>query len=524
MKNNTKLSSASPNHLQLDPTYWINHEKPFLGLLVINTIIFRLLFNFSFPKFNDPLILVSLIIYGFALWGIWIIMQSLIKLNIETAIATRISENLGEILRKVKSKEVDKIDLDKITEYFPSTSNAFKSSVIRLANYITNEAKDRKFDSCDLIMRPYKEEAIGDLFKITGIQKMVLWLGILGTFLGLIIAFTNLGDISEIDKNFSKITDALQYSFGTSVAGLEASAMLSLFIMLLNRRQDNYFKILEDATQTTISLARKSTNNDGFLAGFDQMAESIREVKDSVYDQQAETRAQTKVIQSGISKLKVVKEDFDLLLFNMTDEMKRVYDIFSPEKISEELKSNLENAVSSISETLDTNITHHLKRYNQIRESMTKVSNSLEHMERQLNGQIAFNNESLTKVKEEVYTAVTNLSNMQYHYLAQINEREPNQQFEQMVQNIETRWSEQFSNKTQHALTVLNSLDQSLNRHSRIIESQESNVSYGKLVFVSMISIICTFFLSLLFLWVLQQTAPTFLTDLTKIVKLIIGR
>lgn len=521
MKTNTQLAASSPKNVIFNPYYWFDHQKLFLGLLYVSVAVFIALFRLNFPKLDDPLILVSIFIYGFAIWGIGVVVQGLIKISIEKAIAIRISENLSVELSKIRGKEKDRIDLKKVSELLPTTSDKFKSAMIRLTCHIIDEARDRKFESSDIIMRPYKEEAIGDIFKVNTIQKIALRLGILGTFIGLILAFINIGDLNNIDKNFNQITGALQYSFSTSIAGLEASVMLALFIILLNRQQNDYFKSMEVATQTTIALVRNSINKDTFIASFDQMKESMKEVRDSLYDQQAETKAQTSAIQDGILKLKDAKNNFDEFLFDVTNEMKSVYEILSPEKISEELRLSLESSVQGISSTLENNITNHLASYSQISESMTKLNDALAQIERQLNGQIAFNNESLTKAREEVYTSITSLSDMQENYLTQIAEHHPNKTIQQIFKKIETDLTNGLGQKAKSFLDIISRLESSINSYSGVIESKVPSVSKKKIIFFSAIS---TLLLSIGGLLVLQLTVPDVLNTFDQFVKSIIGK
>lgn len=520
MKTNTKLATSSPQNVIYNPYYWLTHQKLFLGLLYVCAIGFIFLFNLNFPKLKDPLMFVSVIIYGFAIWGIWLVVRGLVKISIEKAIAIRISENLAIELSKIRGKEKDRIDLKRVPELLPATSNNFKSAMIRLTEHIIDEARDRKFESSDIIMRPYKEEAIGDIFKINSIQKIALRLGILGTFIGLIVAFVNLGDLNNLDKNFSAITNALQYSFSTSVAGLTASVMLALFIILLNRRQDEYFKSMEVATQTTIALVRNSINKDAFIAGFDQMKESMKEVRNNLYDQQAETKAQTRAIQDGLLKLKDAKNNFDEFLLNVTNEMKSVYEILSPEKISEELKISLQYSVKGVSDALNTNITSHIEKYDQMEKSMAKVSTALNQIEKQLNGQIEINRESLTKTREEVLTSVTNLSNLQQDYVTQIAEHNPNKTLEQIFKKIEADLTSRLSQKTKNFFDVITRLEKSINSYSGVIESKVPSVSKIKIAFISIIS---TLLLGFGGLWILLEISPEIFDEVTHFVKSLTG-
>jgi len=520
MMNDITLATFRPKRLLFNIGYWSLHQKYFIALLAVSIATFALLFDLNFPRFNDPLISISIIIYCFAIWGILLVMHGLARINIEKAIAIRIVINLSIELSKIRSKEKDRIELRRVSDLLPATSNSFKSGMIRLAEHIIDEAQDRKFESSDVIMRPYKEEVVSDIFKINTIQKIALRLGILGTFMGLLMAFAYLGDFEAIDKNFGIITEALQFSFSTSVAGLEVSVMLALFIILLTREQEKYFKSMEHATQTTIALVRNSINKDAFLVGFDQMKDSLREVQDSVYDQQAETRAQTNAIQDGILKLKDSKNNFDEFLITMAHEMKSVYDILSPEKMCQELRLSMDKAVVGISETLNSKITRHLEKSDQVSLSMEKVSEALKQIEKQLTGQIEFNNDSLNKARDEVYSSVSELSNLQLNYLDQITERHPNQQVEKIFRKIESEFSKQIGQKTKNVLEVITSLENSLKGYSEVIESKVPSFSKKRIVIFSVIG---TLIIGLGAMWIVEEKFPGILSSLSQFIESIFG-
>jgi len=348
----------------------------------------------------------------------------------------------------------------------------------------------------------------------------VLRLGILGTFIGLFIAFAGLGDLTQLDENFSKITNALQYSFSTSISGLQASVVLALFLLLLNRRQDEYFKSMEDATQTTIALVRNSVNKDTFLAGFDQMKESMEQVRKSAYDQQAETKAQTKAIQDGILKLKDAKTNFDDFLRNMTHEMKSVYDILSPEKISDELKYSLKHSVAGGSEALNENITRHLRQYDTLNESMSRISKNLEFIDKQLSGQIELNNDSIVKAKNEIYTAVNELSGLQKDYMKEIVVSHPSKQLETALIKIEKDISRKLGSNATNVLDVIKRLEKTLKGYSGVIEN--------KVVFSRKRIVLWSVFVTSLLLGVLVITVcivtPNAMTNLTQSINSFIGK
>jgi len=157
MDTTTKLASASIRSLFYDIGYWFRNELPFILVFLASIALFILLFNLNFPRFNDPLVIISVVIYLFALWGIYLVAHSLIKISIEKAIADRVSLNLQKDLRKIRGKEKDRIDLEQVPSLLPSVNeDKFKSAMMRLILHIIDDAQDRKFESSDVVMRPDK--------------------------------------------------------------------------------------------------------------------------------------------------------------------------------------------------------------------------------------------------------------------------------------------------------------------------------------------------------------------------------
>ncbi len=510
--NDSELATSSLQALFWNPYYWIKNEMVYIVLLVISVLLFILFFDINFPN-DDPLNLISVAIYFFGIWGIAIVGKTLINLNIEKAIAKRITVNLGVELSKIRGKEKDKIVLDRILDLFPATSPKFSSAMIRLTNYIVQEAKDRKFYSHDVVTRTYKEETYKDIFKINSAQKIALRLGILGTFIGLIYAFVNLGDVNNMDQNFNRITEALQYAFSTSVAGLQVSVFLALFSLLLNKRREEYFKLMEDSAQVAISLSRNSINKDAFLASFDQMKESLEDVRDSVYDQQAETRAQTEVLKNGIGKLQNVNKDFDKFLANISSEMVKVYEILSPEKLSKELKDSMERSVKGISSVLNSNLSSQIKQYDKFMNNMHQLGNNLDKIEKQLKGQIQLNDKNLAHPKNDAYEAIKNLSIMQKDYLKQIKNAQTGYQMETFFKNLKSELKSDLNQKSDQLFEAVAKLERSLSSYSEIIESKLPRYSKGKVVFWSFFVFSC---LGAIGLYVF---APSFFNQIVVLVK-----
>ena len=504
--NNNKLATSNPKTLTWNPLYWLQNELPFVGLLILSVLISGLLFPFIFHEQRElevhekwGLNAVSVAIYIFTIWGILIIAKSIVLICVEKSIASKVASNLGTELSKIRGKEKDKISLDRIVELLPNTSSKFSSDIIRLVNYIVFEAKDRKFYSSEVVTRTYKEETYKELFKVSSTQKIALRLGILGTFIGLIMAFIGLGNPEDTSESFQSITSALEYSFGTSIAGLQGSIILALFMLLLHRKRESYFKEMEEAAQVTIALSRNSINKDEFLASFDQMKVSLEEVRDSVYDQKVETSLQTKAIKNGMSKLNRSKAEFDQFLTKISSEMARVYEILSPEKIGIELKESMKTSIEGISKVLDENLSGQLEKYDSFVENMELLGEGLHKIEDQLKGQLELNERVLENPRRDAYEAVSSLSKTQESYLSQISEIHPNKEVERYVENLQKGLANHLKQNTTEIVKTVSRLEKSIAKYNKIIDARVPTFSLKKVLLLSFLSFGAITFLVLYF-------------------------
>ena len=77
--------------------------------------------------------------------------------------------------------------------------------MIRLFRRICKEAKDRKFESSIYPVKPYREESMDRVHEITNWQRIALRLGIFGTFLGLILAISQLATFQQDNQSFGDV-------------------------------------------------------------------------------------------------------------------------------------------------------------------------------------------------------------------------------------------------------------------------------------------------------------------------------
>ena len=269
--------------------------------------------------------------------------------------------------------------------------------MIRLFQRICKEAKDRKFESSIYLVQPYREEFMERVHEITNLQRIALRLGIFGTFLGLILAISQLAtfqqDHQSFEQSFSVLFGNLYTSFSASVAGLEVSIFLSFLLMTLQRKQKVYFQQMEDTTLTMLSVVGNCLNKGDFLTECKQVYNLVNELDNKIYDHgksisiavkgvENKVQHQTERIQKGIDELVQSRDkltnflnqlnqtqdtflrknqaEYDQIFkqFSETqkaliDEAKKIHDLLSIKDIAIQLRGSLIDAGNYISESIN---------------------------------------------------------------------------------------------------------------------------------------------------------------------------
>ena len=357
-----QLATMRPESLIVNLGFWIYHQWQLLAMMGLSILAVVFLWPFIFPDGESVASLKFLswiIIFIMFVGNVWIAFATA-KIEVDDAYAATVKKEADKELGELKSKKKERFLLENVRKFLPGNPSQLLS-MPRLAEHIIKNAEDRKFDSSMIIMQPYREEALNDLFKINGLQKASLQLGIVGTFLGLIAAFIQMGgNITDIKVALPQIVDALKYSFSTSIAGLIAALSISMGVLLiLKRRQESYYRTMEESTDSLIALCRNAINKDVFLNSFDQMKETVDQVYKGVENQTDKLQIQTRTISNGINRLTETKTEFEGFLSEITKvegkfigEMRSIYDKLSPEATSAELKRSLHDAIKGINRGL----------------------------------------------------------------------------------------------------------------------------------------------------------------------------
>ncbi len=365
-------AKASPGQLIRNLFFWKDQYKLLLVILA-GAVAFGVLFTTTYPRFQLS-IAITIVIHLLGIYAIYMASRTLAKIEIEHAVID-VVEDKAEACSDLKLSELEKTIL-------PVNPHKEQPAMIRLFRHICKEAKDRRFESSVIAIQPYREESIGDMFQVENIKKMALHLGILGTFIGLILALFNLGahskgafSVNALDPLFH----SLYISFSTSIAGLEVSVFVGAMTMLIGKRQQHYFQKMEDTVVTMLSLARKAINTDNLFAEFNQVRHSIEQLTGRVDMQTQKVSAQTHQIQQGINQLATTGTQFDGFLKQISDsqkafidDIKEIYDIISLNNITKKLEEILKNTNQDLAGILTNNLSQSSEKLLSFNENFRK--------------------------------------------------------------------------------------------------------------------------------------------------------
>lgn len=411
-----KIAESSPRALMRRALFWFAQTD--FWLVVIGSVVaFVILAPYTYI-FAHGWIFLTITVQLLAVYGAIITAKSMAALEVEVAIVTEVESRAGEMLSRVKANPNSRVDLDQVEQdALPNNPSTPPPSMIRMFQQICKEARDRKFESTTNIVQPYREEALEDIFRLQNIQKIALWLGILGTFIGLLRAI-QVGELGNLEQdNFFKMVagmfENLFISFSASLAGLEVAVILGAFLLLLRKRHEPYFQTMESSVVTLVSLARNSANKDDYFVEFGQIRQSLNTVRDRLYHQTQELSQgmntlnerlnyQTNEIQTGMVHLSKTGVEFDNFLNQVTqrhqqliDDVKSVYDSLSLRNLTVSLQANVGETAKTISDALNPNVT-------KLATEISKFNLTLDRLTTALDRQSQLSTDHVTNLKSEI--------------------------------------------------------------------------------------------------------------------------
>ena len=387
-------SESSPEKLIWNPSFWFK-QKDFFLVVVVAGLILWCFWEYTYGQKDPTTLIFNLVIHFLGILGIYNGMNFLAEIEVNTYIVIDIEEKGNKYLEYIEKNPGKKSPLDTLKRnILPNNPTYPNPAMIRLFQRIIMEAKDRQFESSVSLVQPYQDESYEKMLQISNFQKLALRLGILGTFIGLIMAIKDLasnGIGEDITPLIKSLFGSLYLAFSTSVAGLEVAILLGFLLSILHGKQKKYFRVMEDAVLTMLSIARNADHKDLSSSEFSQMSNSLNKFSDKMYDYNQTVNkslgsAEQKIvgltgeIEQGLKQLIQTKAEFDGFLQSISDtqkqfldDMEHIYDVISLKKISDELKTSIIDAGKIVSNRVENTTEKVDTQTEQIQEGINKL-------------------------------------------------------------------------------------------------------------------------------------------------------
>lgn len=383
MMNKNNLADTNPKGIFPNIQYGLSN---LFAVMLIGLIAVSIHTYFLFEKINgtlEQLSLFSIVIYFIGLIGFFKAMRILTIYSVETNYAKDVNEWSNAKFKAYDPDLEDLLSISSIQDKIVGDKSE-DLQMVNLFSEILKEANEERFVTSAVVTQSYRENASSKIFDVVNFQKISLQLGILGTFIGLVLAFVNL-NFDNPKETLPYISNALQFSFHTSIAGLVSSILLAFTLQKIRKKQEVFFHFMEKATNSLIRLVRQPYIEKNIRFELNNASKNIEKLINSIKILSQRIETQQEIMTNGFVHLEKSKDDLKEFLANMKKDysdfilkMENVYNILSPETISDNLKINLEKAVSGVSEALNSNLTKTIENYKPLFAALTRMKELLE--------------------------------------------------------------------------------------------------------------------------------------------------
>ena len=212
------------------------------------------------------------------------------------------------------------------------------------------------------LVEGYASRIGGRLGAVASLQRTALQLGILGTFIGLMIAFqTEAFDKSVRPGSFdpTPLTDALKLAFGTSIAGLIASVYIIGIHTVARTSARLALNRMELMVDNVFDLAKQLRQDPSFISDLSQVREHVIAMSKSVDGVAIGYRDVIAAVVDGGRQLREGRDEFDARVAKMIKEqakllsqMESIYGKIEPARLAAKLQSALTNGGAAVAEQI----------------------------------------------------------------------------------------------------------------------------------------------------------------------------
>ena len=470
--NNAQLSDANPKRIYTTVQFSI---RSLFIIFIIGFFTSAFHTHFLFQQVNgvmEILYLSSLLIYLVGFVGFFKAMQIIAIYSVDTSISKDVDDWVNKKYTQIQLEQVDSLTIKTIQQRIPDNKSP-ELQMRNLFNEILKEAREERYGTSAIITQPYKENAALKIFDVINFQKISLQLGILGTFIGLILAFINL-KFGNFELALADISNALQFSFHTSIAGLISSILLAFSLAVIRKKQEVFFYFMEKSTNSLIRLVRHPYIENDIKLELKNVSKNIEKLISNVKILSQDIRENNKLFSENIIYLNEFLEELNDSYQDFLINLKDSYKILLPETIKDDLRKNLENAVSGISEALENNLTSTIRKYQTIFQSITDMNTILQNQSQMIkDGSL-----QVELTKKEVYEN-------QKKFLVQLTEANVNQQLVNSVSKVGNQLSTSINGGSENLAVEITKYEKQLNEFNNfIVTKYEREKRQSRYIFI----------------------------------------
>ncbi len=416
LKYSKKFADKLPRKIIL---WVIFPNKGIIILLILSLLSVLFLKSYLFNSIEG--VILTFVAVGFFLVGFYQTIVELAKLEIETALINIIRKNGEDYLKEGE----ERIPLEMLFDRL-SVENKSNPAINRLIKHIVGDAKMNKFDSGINLLQPYKDEAIDIIFSLQHYQKLVLWVGIGGTFIGILQSmkasdFKKLlesGNAVEFAKIIPLMFDGLVIAFSASLAGLLSAVIIGGLISITRKKQKFYFHQIENVVNIILNSALKCRYENIYLREIDTLREDLNSSERRTKELQSETaQLQGRIVEFQekiIEQNKEVKKSVDEFLKTN----KIIFDISNATKeevkhtqSSSLLKSALQESIQSASQQMSAAIGQRAASMTDQIMQFTKLTTQLNESVKSFSQIIENNRQQSALLNNQIVGSLNSVSN-----------------------------------------------------------------------------------------------------------------
>jgi len=169
---------------------------------------------------------------------------------------------------------------------------------IRMVQNLCHEAASGRFPPISTLTQIYAAEFREGVRRLRVPQTLSLRLGILGTFIGLLLALAALGELvqkagqNELNPGeLSPLIQNMMIAFGTSVAGLLSAIFIQLLAESMLLRQQGLTRQIEDTVGRVATVLARSLTGSTFMRNLDAFGDQLAHHRTGLSDHAHQVRA-----------------------------------------------------------------------------------------------------------------------------------------------------------------------------------------------------------------------------------------